>query len=220
MRKKANIQDDFKLKSTKKNKVDKAWVSRHLNDGYVHKAHNDGYRSRAAYKLLEIDESYGLLKSSKIIVDLGSAPGSWSQIVAAKITEKEFLVSVDLLAMAPIRGANFIQGDFTESKVLYELVGLLDGRDVDLVLSDMSPNLSGIKMVDQSRGGYLVELVLDFATEYLKVGGACVIKVFIGGEFDRLVKLAREIFEQVVIEKPSSSRSKSSETYMICRNKI
>lgn len=214
------IKSSFKLLSDKKNKVDKSWVNRHLTDHYVHLAKSDGYRSRAAYKLLELEGPHRLLTTAKTIVDLGSAPGSWSQIARGKMDAKGFLLSVDLLPMIEIPGVHFIQGDFTENSVLEEILKALDGRMVDLIISDMSPNISGVKLVDQARGAYLIELVFDFAREHLRSGGNCIIKIFNGGEFQRLLILAREIFEKVEVEKPESSRSKSSETYLLCRSKI
>lgn len=203
----------------KKNKVVRAWVNRHVNDHYVHLAKQDGYRSRAAYKLLQLDQDDKILQNAKIIVDLGCAPGSWSQIALKRIAKPGLVVGVDLLQIDPIPGLNFIQGDFTESSVLNQLVNSLSGQKVDVVLSDMAPNLSGIKNVDQARCSYLVELVLDFAKDYLKSGGNCLIKVFHGGEFNNLMQSAKEIFSQVQVRKPSASRSDSSETYLLCKNK-
>ena len=209
-----------KIKSEKKNKIDKSWVHRHANDHYVHQAKSDGYRSRAAYKLLEIDDDYKLLANANCVVDLGSSPGSWSQVLKKRIVSGGFILSVDLLPMAEINGVSFIQGDFTENNILEKILSQLNGRIIDLIISDMAPNISGIKMVDQAKSAYLIELVLDFAKNYLKVGGNCLIKVFNGGEFQRLIALARELFEQVEVQKPSSSRSVSSEVYLLCRSKI
>lgn len=217
---KKTTKGEFALKSLKKNKTDKSWINRHSNDHYVHLAKSDGYRSRAAYKLLEMDDSYRLLANASCVVDLGSAPGSWSQVARSKMMPNGFMLSVDLLTMQEIRGVNFIQGDFTENNVLEQMITLLDGRTIDLIISDMAPNLSGVKMVDQAKSAYLIELVLDFARNYLKIGGNCLIKIFIGGEFERLIKAARELFEKVEIQKPNSSRSNSSETYLLCKSKI
>lgn len=215
-----SVKSGFGLKSEKKNKVDKAWINRHSNDHYVHQAKTDGYRSRAAYKLLEINDTYKLLTNGLCVVDLGSAPGSWSQVAVSRVGKSGFVLGVDLLAMAPINRVNFIQGDFTDNSVLEQVMSVLANRQVDLILSDMAPNLSGVKVVDQARVAYLIELVLDFAKNYLVVGGNCLIKVFIGGEFERLRHMACELFLNVEIQKPSSSRSSSSETYLLCRNKI
>lgn len=203
----------------RKNKSIKAWVHRHLNDSYVKGAQRDGYRSRAAYKLLEIDAQDKIFNGVKTVVDLGCAPGSWSQVALDKVGEYGRVVGVDLLEIHPIHRLNFIQGDFTDQETLDKLVVEINNKEVDLVISDMAPNLSGIKNVDQVRGAYLVELVLEFSRDYLKVGGHCLIKVFHGYEFDSLVKMAREIFTQVVIRKPDASRSSSSETYLLCKSK-
>lgn len=203
----------------RKNKTIKAWVHRHLNDTYVKGAQRNGYRSRAAYKLLEIDEQDHLFHNVKNVVDLGCAPGSWSQVAVDKVGEYGTVIGVDLLEIHPLHRLKFIHGDFTEQSTLDELLDAINHKPVDLVISDMAPNLSGIKNTDQVRGAYLVELVLDFAKGYLKTGGNCLIKVFHGGEFDNLVKLSREMFEQVLIRKPDASRSSSSETYLLCKHK-
>ncbi|MCE3267992.1 MAG: rRNA methyltransferase [Burkholderiales bacterium] len=202
-----------------KNRFVKAWIHEHVNNHYVKSAVLDGYRSRAAYKLLEIDQKFDLFKNVKKVVDLGCAPGSWSQVILQKIGSHGVAVGVDLLETIPIKGLHFIKGDFTENEVLAKLVDAIGDKVVDLVVSDMSPNLSGVRGVDQARGAYLIELVLEFAKDYLITGGKCIIKVFHGGEFDNLVKNMRELFEQVVIFKPDASRSKSSETYLLGLNK-
>jgi 23S rRNA (uridine2552-2'-O)-methyltransferase len=204
----------------KKNKLVKAWVNQHITDHYVHMAAKDNYRSRAAYKLIEIDEAVNLFKNVKVVVDLGCAPGSWSQYAVKKVGTSGVVIGIDLLEITPIHGLQFIHGDFSHDDILNALVNKLDNKPVDLIISDMAPNLSGIRGVDQARGAYLIELVLDFAREHLKIGGNCIIKVFHGGEFDMLVKAARSLFNQVVIHKPGASRSASSETYLLCKNKI
>ena len=204
----------------KKNKLVKAWVNQHVTDHYVHMAAKDNYRSRAAYKLIEIDEAINLFKNVRVVVDLGCAPGSWSQYAVKKVGNGGMVVGIDLLEMTPIYGVEFIQGDFTTEDILQKLITAINNKPVDLIISDMAPNLSGIRGVDQARGAYLIELVLDFSKEYLKIGGNCIIKVFHGGEFDSLVKLARSLYAQVVIHKPSASRSASSETYLLCKGKI
>lgn len=198
-----------------KNRFTKAWIHEHVNDYYVKSAATDGYRSRAAYKLLEMDQKFGLFEDVSRVVDLGAAPGSWSQVIKRAIGEAGVIAGIDLLYVQPINGLEFIQGDFTDNEVLAKLIGLIGGKSVDLIVSDMSPNLSGIKTVDQARGAYLVELVLDFAQGYLVTNGKCAIKVFQGGEFASLVKQMRTIFAQVVIYKPSASRTRSSETYLL-----
>ncbi len=204
---------------SKKNRVVKAWVHQHVNDTYVNQAQKDGYRSRAAYKLLEIDKEDGIFHNVKVVVDLGCAPGSWSQVALNKVGLSGKVVGVDLLEIDPISRLNFIHGDFTEQTTLDKLLLAIDNKQVDLVISDMAPNLSGIKNVDQARSAYLVELALDFARGYLKVGGHCLIKVFQGSEFDELVKLGRNLFTQVLIRKPEASRSKSKEVYLLCKSK-
>jgi 23S rRNA (uridine2552-2'-O)-methyltransferase len=206
------------MESNKKNKVVRAWVNQHLTDHYVHMAKHHGYRSRAAYKLLELDEEYNIFNNISLVVDLGCAPGSWSQVAREKLGKDKTVIGVDLLPMQEIPGVTFIQGDFTEEETLNRLIAALGNRQTDLVISDMAPNLSGIKGVDQARMMYLVELVLDFAKNHLKTGGNCIIKVFNGGEFSQMLQLARQIFTQVVVSKPDASRSKSSETYLVCRN--
>lgn len=203
----------------KKNRVVKAWVHQHVNDTYVNQAQKDGYRSRAAYKLLEIDKEDGIFHNVKVVVDLGCAPGSWSQVALNKVGSSGKVIGVDLLEIDPISRLNFIHGDFTEQTTLDKLLQAIDNKEVDLVISDMAPNLSGIKNVDQARSAYLVELALDFSRGYLKAGGHCLIKVFQGSEFDELVKLARNLFTQVLIRKPEASRSKSKEVYLLCKSK-
>ncbi len=203
----------------KKNKTSKAWINRQLNDVYVNMAQKAGYRSRAAYKLLEIDDEVNLFKNVQVVVDLGCSPGSWSQVACSKVGANSLVIGVDLLEMAQIINHHFIQGDFTNEITLNQLIDSLNGRDVDLIISDMAPNLTGIKGIDQARSAYLVELVLDFAANYLKVDGNCLIKVFQGNEFNNLVKQAKSIFRQVIIKKPKASRSESSETYLLCKNK-
>jgi len=208
------------MEKNKKNKSVKAWVNRHLTDHYVHLANKDGYRSRAAYKLLEIDKEFNIFNNKiKRVVDLGCAPGSWSQVACKKVGDDGMVVGVDLLDIQPVHNLHFIQGDFTENEVLDKLIEMIDNTSVDLVISDMAPNLSGIKGVDQSRQAYLVELVVEFAKDYLKTGGNCVIKVFHGSEFDNFVKKMRELFTKVTIYKPESSRQESSEVFLIGRSK-
>jgi len=203
----------------RKNKHVKAWMTQHVNDHFVHMAQTNGYRSRAAFKLLEIDQTENLFKNVKTVVDLGCAPGSWSQVAMEQVGSKGRVIGVDLLEIKPLHGLHFIQGDFTTDETLNELVNMLESTYVDLVISDMAPNISGVKNVDQARISYLVELVLDFCSNHLKNGGNCLIKVFNGGEFDSVIKQAREIFGKVAVKKPASSRSNSSETFLFCSNK-
>ena len=199
----------------KKNKSIRAWVNRHVTDHYVNLAQKDKYRSRAAYKLLEIDKEFGIFKHVKRVVDLGCAPGSWSQVACKLVGSGGLVAGVDLLAIEPIPGLHFIQGDFTEDATLNNLVQAINYNLVDLVISDMSPNVSGIKGVDQARLAYLIELVLEFVSEYLKPDGTCLIKTFYGSEFDRLMKRMRELFNRVMTIKPNASRSESSEVYLL-----
>ena len=201
----------------RKNKTNRAWVNQHITDPYVISATKDNYRSRAAYKLLEIDLEYKIFTRVKTAVDLGCSPGSWSQVLAQKIGPSGKVIGVDILPTDPVNGLEFILGDFTENDVLEKIVKSLDNQLVDLVLSDMAPNLSGIKVVDQARSAYLIELVLDFARNHLKQTGDCVMKVFHGCEFEVILRDARALFSQVIIHKPKSSRDASSEVYLICR---
>ncbi len=207
------------MDKVKKNKVVRAWVDQHINDPYVQMSRKAGYRSRAAYKLLEIDTEIDLFKNVSVVIDLGCAPGSWSQVAINKTNSKGMVIGVDILPTEPISGLSFIQGDFTEENVLKQLLNCIGSKTVDLIISDMAPNLSGVRGVDQMRSAYLIELVLDFAEKHLKSGGNCLVKIFHGSEFDALVKTARTLFQQVVIKKPQASRSGSSETYLLCKNK-
>ncbi len=193
------------------------WMQRHLDDEYVKRAQRDGYRSRAVYKLLEIDDQYHILGGGRIIVDLGAAPGGWSQIAAKKRGKSGEVYALDLLPMAGIPGVRFFQGDFREQPVLDQLNTALNGKVVDLVLSDMAPNISGIKAVDQPSAMYLAELTLDFACQTLQSGGGMMLKLFQGEGFDQYCKEVRALFEQVVIKKPKASRAKSREVYLLAR---
>ena len=212
---------------TKSKKVNKAWLNDHVYDPYVQAAQKDGYRARAAYKLKEIDETFKLIKPGHLVVDLGSTPGAWSQYVrrrlspdgAATGTLNGHIVALDLLPMTPIEGVHFIQGDFREDTVLHELQAVLDrvqaGRKVDVVVSDMAPNLSGIASADSARVAHLIELAVDFAVNHLKAEGALVVKSFHGGGYDALVALFKANFRGVKAIKPKSSRDKSSETFLV-----
>ena len=203
----------------KKNKLVKSWVNRHVNDHYVQMAQVDGYRSRAAYKLAEIDKEINLLKNINDVLDLGCAPGSWLQYLSRNLGQKANIIGVDLLMMEKLPNVTFIKGDFTDNNVLDQILTLTKLTKFDLVLSDMSPNISGIKSVDQSRIALLIELILEFCESHLQQHGSSLIKAFQGGEITRLVKLAKMIFNDVVIKKPLSSRSESSEIYLLCKDK-
>jgi len=208
-----------KVESNKKNKANKAWIHEHVNDAYVQRARAGGLRSRAAFKLSEIDDKDHLLRPGMTVVDLGSAPGSWSQVAARRIAPGGRLVALDLLPMDAIHAVHFIQGDFREDEVLRQLVAALDGRQVDLVLSDMAPNMSGIASVDQARVMLLAELTLDFCREHLKPGGGLLVKVFQGEGFMELRKAMQGMFGKLQLRKPAASRDRSAEIYLLAQGK-
>ncbi|WP_019882769.1 MULTISPECIES: 23S rRNA (uridine(2552)-2'-O)-methyltransferase RlmE [unclassified Methylophilus] len=199
----------------KPSKTSKAWMQEHLNDEFVKRAQKDGYRARAAYKLLEIDDKDKLIKPGMTVVDLGSTPGSWSQVAVQRIKGQGRVIALDILEMHPIPGVEFICGDFREQEVLQQLEASLNGKPVDLVIADMAPNMSGLKDVDQAGATYLTELALDFCQQWLKPGGNILVKVFIGSGFDEIVKQMRGQFEKVVTRKPKASRDRSSEVYLL-----
>ncbi len=201
-----------------RSKSSREWLDRHLNDEYVKKAQVEGYRSRAVYKLLEIQNRDQLIQPGDVVVDLGAAPGGWSQIVHKIVTPKGAVFALDILPMEAIDGVTFIEGDFREQQPFDKLRVALNGRDVDLVISDMAPNLSGMATVDQPRSIYLCELALDFAVQTLKPGGNFLTKIFQGEGFDAYMRQLRENFASVITRKPQSSRSKSSEVYLIGRD--
>jgi len=208
---------------TKSKKVNKAWLNDHVNDPCVKLAHKEGYRARAAYKLKEIDEALGLIKPGQRVVDLGSAPGAWSQYVRRRLSPQGAavgelngtIISIDLLPMEPIEGVQFLQGDFREEAVLSQLEALVDGRKLDTVVSDMAPNLSGVESVDAARISHLVELAVEFARTHLKPDGALVVKVFHGSGYSQLVQLFKDTFRVVKPLKPKASRDRSSETFLV-----
>ncbi|TCP18257.1 cell division protein FtsJ [Simplicispira metamorpha] len=208
---------------TQSKKVNKAWLNDHVNDTYVKLAKLEGFRARAAYKLKEIDEQFGLIRPGQIVVDLGSTPGAWSQYVrrrlspqgAASGTLNGTIISLDILPMEPVEGVLFIQGDFREPDVLAQLEEAMQGRQADVVVSDMAPNLSGIGATDAARIEHLVELAVDFASQHLKPEGALVVKLFHGGAYAPLVQLFKDTFRLVKPVKPKASRDKSSETFLV-----
>ena len=213
---------------TKSKKVNKAWLHDHLTDPYVKMAQRDGYRARAAYKLKEIDETLHLLKPGQLVVDLGATPGAWSQYLRRKFAPKEAgtggaaagalngtIIALDVLEFEPIEGVHFIQGDFREDEVLQQLEAVVAGRAVDVVVSDMAPNLSGIESSDSARIAHLVELAVEFAQNHLKPQGALVCKVFHGSGYSQLAKLFKERFRVVKPIKPKASRDKSAETFLV-----
>ena len=199
----------------RRSKSSHQWMQRHLNDEYVKRARREGYRSRAAYKLLEIQERDRVIKPGQVVVDLGAAPGGWSQIAAKGVGRKGEVFAMDILEMDPIPGVTFLQGDFREGAVLNRLMDLLGGRSVDLVISDMAPNTSGVAAVDQPGSMYLCELALDFARQVLKPGGIFVTKIFQGEGFDDYIRDIRTSFQRVVTRKPKASRAKSREVYLV-----
>lgn len=209
--------------NTKSKKVNKAWLHDHINDPYVKQAQKDGYRARAAYKLKEIDEALHLVKPGFVVVDLGCAPGAWSQYLRRRLSPggaaagalNGEIIGLDLLPMEPIEGVNFIQGDFREDAVLTQLLEKLAGRQADLVVSDMAPNLSGIASADAARVEHLIELAIDFAQHHMKPRGALVAKVFHGAAYDPVLRRFKEAFESVKPFKPKASRDRSSETFLV-----
>lgn len=200
---------------SKRSKSSRRWLQEHASDAYVKRAHKEGMRSRATYKLEELDEAERLIRPGMVIVDLGAAPGGWSQYAAKALNGKGSVYALDLLPMAGITGVDFIQGDFREDGPLEDLLRRLGGRPVDLVMSDMAPNMSGIDAVDQPRQMHLVELALDFATKVLRPGGIFLAKVFQGAGFEELVKRTRREFDQVRMRKPPASRARSAEMYLL-----
>ena len=193
------------------------WMDEHFNDHYVMKAKEEGYRSRACYKLMELDDKDKLIKSGMTVVDLGSAPGGWSQVAAKRVGDHGLVVASDILPMDGIAGVTFLQGDFTEEAVFDELMTVIGNRPVDLVISDMAPNMSGMSAVDQPSAMYLVELALDMAKQVLKPGGNYAAKVFHGEGFDEYLKDLRTSFQKVVTRKPESSRARSREVYLVAK---
>lgn len=210
----------MKVKSKSK-KVNKQWLYDHLNDPYVKLAQKEGYRARAAYKLKEIDEELKLIKPGQVVVDLGATPGAWSQYVRRKFAPKEgagmngTIIALDILDFEPIEGVTFLQGDFREDEVLARLEQMVAGRPVDVVISDMAPNLSGVESSDSARISHLVELAVDFAQRHLTERGALVCKVFHGSGYSQLVKLFKDRFRVVKPIKPKASRDKSAETFLV-----
>ena len=198
-----------------RSKSSKRWLSEHFDDPYVRQAQAEGLRSRAVFKLTELDRKYGLLRRGMTVVDLGAAPGGWSQVAQNVVETDGQVIALDLLDMEPIDGVTFIQGDFTEAEPLAALEAALDGAGVDLVLSDMAPNISGVNAVDQPRAMYLAELALDFARQWLKPGGHFLCKVFQGEGFDGFVRECRSEFGKVVVRKPAASRPRSREVYVL-----
>lgn len=198
-----------------RSKSSQRWLKQHFSDPYVKRAHQEGLRSRSAYKLLEIQEKNKLIKPGMVVVDLGAAPGGWSQLAAKLVGEKGKVYALDILPMPPLPEVDFIQGDFRDDAVLQQLLDHLQSTPVDLVISDMAPNLSGMRTVDQPRAMYLAELALDFAQRVLKPKGGFIIKTFQGEGFEAYLQLLRQLFKSVSIRKPAASRGASAEVYLV-----
>jgi 23S rRNA (uridine2552-2'-O)-methyltransferase len=203
-----------------RSKSSKRWLQEHFDDPYVKRAQDEGLRSRAAYKLLELDEKYGLIRPGILVVDLGAAPGGWSEIAAPRVGAAGRVIALDILAMDPLPGVRFIEGDFTEPEPLEALELALAGDKADLVLSDMAPNISGVAVTDQAKAMYLAELALDFATHHLKPGGNFLVKLFQGEGFDAFVQECRRAFRTATIRKPGASRPRSREVYLLARERL
>lgn len=201
----------------KRSKSSGRWLAEHESDEFVKKARAQGYRSRASYKLLEIDDKHSLLKPGQCVVDLGAAPGGWSQVAVDKVGDKGAVFALDILAMEPVEGVQFIQGDFTQAAVLGDLLDATADQRVDLVISDMAPNLSGMKDIDQPRAIYLVELACDLAQQVLAPGGSLLVKCFEGQGIDTVRDFFRKNFKQLSNYKPKASRNRSREIYLLGR---
>ncbi|MCM5705296.1 23S rRNA (uridine(2552)-2'-O)-methyltransferase RlmE [Larsenimonas salina] len=201
----------------KRSKSSANWLKEHFDDAYVQRSRDDGYRSRASYKLLEIDEKDQLLGAGMTVVDLGAAPGGWSQIAAERVGTSGVVIATDILEMDALADVSFIKGDFTENDVLDAIMTEIDGRPVNLVLSDMAPNMSGQAAIDQPQAMYLVELALDMATQVLSPGGNFLVKVFQGEGFDDYLQQMRSHFKKVMTRKPKASRARSREVYLLGR---
>ncbi len=199
----------------KRTKTSKSWMTEHVNDPFVQRAKSEGWRARAAYKLMEIDDKDKLIRPGMIVVDLGAAPGSWSQVANKRVGELGRVFALDLLPIEPIPGVEFMQGDFHDEEFVERFEEILGGRQVDLVMSDIAPNISGIPSSDQARSIYLAELALDFAQKHLAPGGRFLVKVFQGEGFDAFRKQMESDFKSVLVRKPQASRGRSSEVYLL-----
>jgi len=204
-------------KRVKKNRFVKAWIDEHVNDHWVKEATRLGYRSRAAFKLIEIAEKDRLFRPGMSVVDLGAAPGSWTQVLREKLGRRARIVALDILAMDPLPGVLILQGDFREAPVLSELEAALEGRKVDLVVSDLAPNLSGVASADQARAVHLGELALEFAANWVQPGGDLVVKAFQGGGFAEFQQAMQQDFDKVYVRKPKASRDRSREVYLVAK---
>ena len=200
-----------------RSKSSNRWLSEHFDDHYVKMAQHQGFRSRSAFKLLELQDKYQLIIPGMTVVDLGAAPGGWCQVVRPVVGDSGKVVALDILEMEPVHGVEFIHGDFTEDEPLRALEAALGGRKVDLVLSDMAPNMSGMATIDQAKAMYLAELALEFVKDHLKPGGDYVVKLFQGTDFDVYVRQVRSLFKKVQVRKPKASRPRSREVYLLAR---
>lgn len=200
-----------------RSKSSRRWLDRHVNDAWVQRAQAEGWRSRAAFKLLELDERDRFLRPGSRVVDLGAAPGGWSQVAVARVGPKGRVIALDLLAMEPIPGVTFLQGDFRSEAVLGALRSEVGPRAIDVVISDLAPNVTGVAVVDQPRAMHLAELAAEFAGECLVEGGTLVVKLFQGTGFDEVVTAARQRFKRVVVRKPKASRPESREVYLVAQ---
>ncbi|MDN6181051.1 MAG: 23S rRNA (uridine(2552)-2'-O)-methyltransferase RlmE [Halomonas subglaciescola] len=209
------MQQKPKGRKQQASKTSGSWMKEHFDDRYVQQRWQDGYRSRASYKLLELDDKDQLFRAGMTVIDLGAAPGGWSQVAAEKIGSGGRIIASDILEMDALADVDFVQGDFTEDAVLNALLECINGRRVDLVMSDMAPNMSGMAAIDQPQAMYLVELALDLAQQTLAPGGRFVAKVFQGEGFDAYLKMLRENFTKVVTRKPEASRARSREVYLL-----
>jgi 23S rRNA (uridine2552-2'-O)-methyltransferase len=210
---------DMAEKRPRKNRFVKAWIDEHVNDHWVKEATRLGYRSRAAFKLIEIAEKDRLFRPGMSVVDLGAAPGSWTQVLREKLGRRARIIALDILPMAPLSGVLVLQGDFREAPVLAELEAALGGRKVDLVVSDLAPNLSGVESADQARSVHLGELALEFASRWVQPGGDLVVKAFQGEGFAEFQKLMQGDFERVYVRKPKASRDRSREVYLVAKGR-
>ena len=201
-----------------RSKTSKHWLKEHFSDQYVKQSQDDGYRSRASYKLLELNQKDKLIQPGMSVIDLGAAPGGWSQVAADLVGDQGMVIASDILPMDSLAGVDFVQGDFTEDAALHKILSILDQRPVDLVISDMAPNISGMAEIDQPRAMYLVELAFDLAHQVLRPGGSFVAKVFQGEGADSLMKTMRQHYGSFVVRKPSASRARSREIYWVAKH--
>jgi 23S rRNA (uridine2552-2'-O)-methyltransferase len=206
-----------RFSSMARSKSSNNWLQEHVNDPYVKQAQKDGYRSRASYKLIQLNDKDRLIRPGMLIVDLGSAPGGWSQVAGRLVGDRGSVLATDILPMDPLKNVEFIQGDFTDEAVLNQILGRLEGHKPDLVISDIAPNITGIDSADQASSMYLVEIALDFARQVLKPKGDFVAKVFQGAGSDAFVKDLRTSFDKVLVRKPAASRPRSREVYAVAK---